>query len=108
MQIFGENPLPLPERGLTKIRNRSLNGLSSVKDDSSPAGFADTAKKIFKEVDTMQKDADLKIEKFATGEITDIHEVTIAAEQARLAFSLLLQVRNKILEAYQEIMRTQV
>ena len=44
----------------------------------------------------------------ASGEITDIHTVTIAAQKAELALDLALAVRNKVLEAYQEVMRMQV
>jgi len=46
--------------------------------------------------------------KVATGEVRDLHQVTIAAEKADLGLQLTVQVRNKIVEAYQEIMRMQV
>lgn len=44
----------------------------------------------------------------ASGEVADLHTVTIAAQKAELALDLTLAVRNKVLEAYQEIMRMQV
>ena len=43
-----------------------------------------------------------------SGRVTEVHDVMIAAEEAQLAFELLLEVRNKLLESYQEIMRMQV
>lgn len=43
--------------------------------------------------------------KFITGEIQDIHQVTIAAQEAKIALHLAVEVRNKILEAYQEVSR---
>ena len=43
-----------------------------------------------------------------TGKPVDLHQVMIAAEQAGLALQLTVQVRNKIIEAYQEISRMQV
>lgn len=43
--------------------------------------------------------------KLATGEITDVAQVMIASERANLSLGLAVQVRNKLLEAYQEIMR---
>jgi flagellar hook-basal body complex protein FliE len=46
--------------------------------------------------------------KAATGDLTDIHDYTIAAQQSSLAMDLTLAVRNKALEAYQEVMRMQV
>lgn len=47
-------------------------------------------------------------EKIATGEIKNIHDVTIAAQKAQIALQLTTQVRDKVVEAYQEIMRMQV
>lgn len=46
--------------------------------------------------------------KFLTGETDDLHKVMIAGEKAGLAFQLTLQVRNKMVEAYQEVMRMQI
>jgi len=43
-----------------------------------------------------------------TGQVTEVHDVMIAAKEAQMAFELLLEVRNKLLESYQEIMRMQV
>jgi flagellar hook-basal body complex protein FliE len=56
----------------------------------------------------MQKEADKAIEDFATGKTRNIHETMIAVNKADLAFRLTMQVRNKIVEAYQEVMRTQI
>ena len=47
-------------------------------------------------------------EALASGQAPDLHSVTIAAEKATLSFQLAVQVRNKALEAYQEIMRMQL
>lgn len=47
-------------------------------------------------------------EKVATGEIKNIHDVTIAAQKAQIALQMTTQVRDKVVEAYQEIMRMQV
>lgn len=46
--------------------------------------------------------------KLASGQLEYLHQAMIAGEKASLAFDLTVQVRNKVLEAYQEIMRTQV
>jgi flagellar hook-basal body complex protein FliE len=43
-----------------------------------------------------------------SGEAVDLHEVMIAAEKARTSFDLLMEIRNKTVEAYREIMRMQV
>jgi flagellar hook-basal body complex protein FliE len=57
--------------------------------------------------ETLQK-ADKLTLQYLAGEIQDIHEVMLALEQASLALQLAVQVRNKVIEAYQEISRMQV
>ena len=54
---------------------------------------------------TLQAEADAKAEALASGQSVDLHDVMIAQEQSSLAFQFALQVRNKIVEAYQEVMR---
>jgi len=71
-------------------------------------GFLDTLKKITAETDDQIKKADTQMQKLAVGKSNDLQEVVMATEKADLSFKLLVQVRNKLLEAYQEIMRMQV
>lgn len=59
-------------------------------------------------VEAAQVQADEAARKLATGEIRDIAEVTIASEKATLALQLTVQVRNRVIEAYQEMMRMPV
>jgi flagellar hook-basal body complex protein FliE len=47
-------------------------------------------------------------EQFAAGLTSDVHQVLIASEKAALALELTVQIRNKVIESYQEIMRTQL
>ncbi|PYI50364.1 flagellar hook-basal body complex protein FliE [Paenibacillus flagellatus] len=47
-------------------------------------------------------------DKFVTGEVADAHQLTIAAEKLSLSLEMTVQLRNKVIEAYQEIMRTQI
>jgi flagellar hook-basal body complex protein FliE len=47
-------------------------------------------------------------QQFVTGQLTDVHSLMIASEKASLGLQLTVQVRNKVIEAYQEIMRTQL
>ncbi len=71
-------------------------------------GFADTLRGAIDRVDATQKEADAQIEAFVAGEQENLHEVMIAMNEARLHFQLMTEVRNKTLEAYQELMRMQV
>jgi flagellar hook-basal body complex protein FliE len=90
--------------------------LSTTKNVSSVSGstdelmgsFSDALKKALTEVGDLQVKADDLIQKFSVGKVQDIHQVTAAVEEASLAMQLTLQLRNKAIEAYQEIMRMQV
>jgi flagellar hook-basal body complex protein FliE len=59
-------------------------------------------------LDALQKTADANVTRLATGQPVDLHEVMISLEQSNLGFQLATQVRNKLIEAYQEISRMQV
>lgn len=59
-------------------------------------------------VNDLQNEARQASMNLAAGKIQDISEVTIAAEKATVALQLTMQVRNKVVEAYQEVMRMQV
>lgn len=69
--------------------------------------FQDLLKGLVDKVDLLQKDADVSIKGLVTGETTDIHDVTIKLEEAGVAFDLMMEIRNKLLDAYQEIMKMQ-
>jgi len=64
--------------------------------------------KSIQQANAMQHEADQAIEALATGEVKDIAQTMIAVEKANLSFQLMTQVRNRIVEAYQEVMRMQV
>lgn len=66
--------------------------------------FAGEVGKVDQGVATVQND----IRKLVAGETQSLHEVMIHMEEAKLSFQLLAQVRTRLLEAYQEVMRTQV
>ena len=54
----------------------------------------------------MQNNAAESVQKLATGEITDIHQVMIAMNEADVAFKLMMEVRNKLFAAYKEVTKT--
>lgn len=71
-------------------------------------GFGEMLKESLNEVNKAQLDADRSIEDLATGKNTNIHETMIAVSKADLAFRMTVQVRNKVIDAYQEVMRMNV
>jgi len=72
------------------------------------ASISGLVKKGIKEVNNLQSHADDLAVKLASGDLEDVHEAMIAMQKAKLAFEFTVQVRNKIIDAYQEIMRMQV
>ncbi len=81
---------------------------SVVGDNNTEKSFAATLKDAVTSVNTAQKESDVKMQELATGKSQNIHETMIAAEKADIALRLMVQVRNKMIEAYQEMMRMQV
>lgn len=78
----------------------------SVEDEEAKKlGFPQVFKELVNNTNDLQMNAADIAEKFVLGEITDIHEVMIAAEEAGVALELVMEIRNKLVEAYQELMR---
>ena len=69
------------------------------------SSFQNTLSELITAVDTQLKERDQLTEDFAMGKNNNIHEVMIASEKAGISLKFLMQIRNKLLEAYQEIMR---
>ncbi len=94
-------------KSLGSIDPRAAYGVG--KATANPAqSFANQLQNAIQEVDSLQSGRDGMVEEMVTGQVTEVHDVMIAAKEAQLAFELLLEVRNKILEGYQEIMRMQM
>ena len=70
--------------------------------------FKDVLLKNIEEVNKLQQDAEAAIEDLAAGRRDDIAQVNIAKQKADMAFKMLLQVRNKMMDAYEEIKQFRV
>lgn len=85
------------------------NTIVQNKDKKVEAGsfddFLKQALNFVEETNQLQKDAQQASVDFAVGKTEDIHNVMIAQEKANIALQFTVQLRNKLLEAYQEIMR---
>ena len=79
---------------------------SSVKE--TQGSFADTLKSAIDNVNQLQKASDKASQDLATGRTDNVADVMISAEKADIALRVMVQVRNKIIDAYQEIMKMQV
>ena len=70
--------------------------------------FADLFLKALDKVDDLQQQADHSVRDLAAGRQKDIHQTMIAMEKAEISFQLMMKVRNKIIAAYEEIMRMSI
>lgn len=70
--------------------------------------FADAMKKSLEEVNNAQNDGDKSIQALQSGKAEHLHEVMLTVEKADLSLRMLVQMRNKALSAYEEIMRMQL
>jgi flagellar hook-basal body complex protein FliE len=75
---------------------------------SAGADFGSALKQAVGALDQLGQKADASSLALAKGEPIDVHEVMLNTEQASLGFSMALQVRNKLVDAYQEVMRMSV
>jgi flagellar hook-basal body complex protein FliE len=92
----------LPELGGNG--NRSVNKLLKEVNTS----FGETLNQAVRDVNALQGEAGKAVQRLVSGEETDIHNVMVAVEKAKTSFDLLMEIRNKTIEAYREIMRMQV
>ena len=81
----------LPGAGKKEGAESPDNSFTSILNDS------------IQEINRLQQNANQQVEKLANGEIKDVHQVMVAAQEANLTFTMMMQIRNKIVEAYQEI-----
>jgi len=90
-----------------------IEGIGSIfpeklNKNKEKGNFADILKEAIDKVNKLQKRAEQLSNDFAEGKISNIHEVIIEAEKASLALRLTVEVRNRIVEAYRDIMRMQI
>ncbi len=74
----------------------------------SNSSFGVTLRHTINDVNNLQNEAGKAVQKMVAGENIDLHEVMIAVEKARTSFDLLMEVRNKAVETYRELMRMQI
>lgn len=89
--------------------NLFLNKVVDEKIENKSNGFKNILVEQLNKVNEKQIEADILTEKMIRGDSdVSIHEVMLAGEEANMSLQLAVQVRNKLLEAFQEISRTQI
>ena len=94
--------------------NSLLSSIPSASSNKQPVGdvgesdFGSLVKGAIESINNSEKSAEQEISKAVTGETEDLHKTIIALQTADLKFQLGIQVRNKLIGAYEEVMRMQV
>jgi flagellar hook-basal body complex protein FliE len=92
----------------TALKSLAEQAAKPIQADDKSGDFGKLLMDVIKEVNSSQNNATEMQNAFMTGQNVELHELMISMERAGLAMELTLQVRNKLLEAYQEISRMQV
>lgn len=82
---------------------------SPKAEGSVPAeSFGEAVQSALTNLSRLQHQSDQAVERMASGQKVDVHQTMVALEKASVSFQLIMQVRNKIVSAYEEIMRMQI
>ncbi len=86
------------------------NSLEKVSEGEGQEGkdFGEVISDFIQAVNDAQKESTEKVTEVIQGKTENLHEAMAALEEARLSFQLMLEIRNRLLESYQELQRTQV
>ena len=91
------------QNGLESLTNTGT--IVKAKQVRSPESFGDMLGRVLNEANQLKIEADETINNLAAGKQKDIHQTMIDMEKADVAFQLLMQIRNKIITAYETVMR---
>jgi flagellar hook-basal body complex protein FliE len=96
---------PITPTGIQPIR---LPEVTRAAPGSAGGSFENILNDAIQKVENYRATADTAVQRFLTGEDQELHKVAVATQQAELSFELFLQVKNKVVQAYQEMMRMQI
>lgn len=104
------DPFQIPDIGASRNREIDARELRTYTPRSAESGtsFQEILTSTVGEVQRLQSEADQSIRQLVAGEVTDVTEAMVAIQQADLSFQSMMAVRNKIVQAYEEVMRMQV
>jgi flagellar hook-basal body complex protein FliE len=97
-------PIPISAVGTPA----AIPAIQSPTPQKSAGGFQSVLTDAFARVEQFQQNSATTIDKFLSGENEEVHKVALATQQAEISFDLFLQMRNKVISAYQEVMRMQM
>lgn len=100
--------ISFPSVNLVSSAGNSSNVNSTTTPFGAQQSFASVLKDAINQVNADQVNADQMTGKLVAGENVDLHQVLIAQQKANITLQATLEIRNKVIDAYQEMMRMQV
>lgn len=104
-QIYGPTSGIAPIPDVSQIGSPGSAGTAGT---SGASGFLDSLKSAIGKVNDTQMEAGRAVDALMTGETQDLHRTMVALQQADVSFQLMMQIRNKLVAAYEEIQRMQM
>ncbi len=95
-------------QSVKQLSTQDLFPTKTKETTKSTADFGDVLKETLEEVNDLQKAGQKAMSDIATGQVKDLHQAAIAIDKAELSMKMMLEVRNKAINAYKEILRTQI
>lgn len=92
---------------INPVHDFGIPDIAPLPEESTPK-FSETLNSLIDQVDANSKAAMQSVEDIIAGKEGNLHEAMAALEEASLSFQLMLEIRNKLLESYQELMRMQI
>ena len=85
-----------------------VSSISQAGSASGPGTFGAMLGQAFNTVESGQQSTTAAMDRFLSGEDTEVHQVALVAQQAEMQFDLFMQVRNKVIAAYQDLSRMSI
>ena len=98
-------PIVLDLMQLSEVKKRETEKLQPRASGAAAVSFEDLLSASMKQVNALQLEADEMVHKLATGDIEDISEVVLASSRAEIALRMFMELRNKFVDAYQQLSR---
>ena len=97
--------MPAP---ISPVSGIAMPAAPALESRAPAGGFQDVFASAVRNVEAFGANASASVEQFLSGEGGELHSTILATQKAELSFDLFLQMRNKVVSAYQEIMRMQM
>ena len=95
-------------QGINRLSSNDLLKNSKEVEKKEGGSFGEVLKESLNEVNDLQKKGEEAMSDIATGQVKDLHQAALAIDKAEMSMKLMLEVRNKAINAYKETLRTQI